>query len=311
MNVLGLSFGRNMSNCDVMTKDILLKCKEAGHNVNFINVNKLTIKPCTGCIACVVSMTAHLKNPGKCVMKDDLSLLEEALMEADAVILACPTFELGATGLYRVICDRLGPSHDVTFRQAAIDEGLDIDPRSVKKRVCAMISVGGAMTENWTVFTLPTMYSLPMSLGMDVIDMINYYGAMGTYNVAGNQEMMMRVGRMASNMIDALDCFDDDEKRGRWRGENEGVCPVCHLDMLTVSNDGTKVECPVCGIEGVLDTEGGNIHVSFSEKEQARSRLTYAGKLEHSTEIKTRAKGPETMPDLHKLLEPYRWEGKL
>ena len=54
--ILGLSFGRNMSNTEVMVKQALLACKEAGHEIQFLNVNKLKIDDCTGCIGCVVSM---------------------------------------------------------------------------------------------------------------------------------------------------------------------------------------------------------------------------------------------------------------
>ena len=66
--------------------------------------------------------------------------------------------------------------------------------------------------------------------------------------------------------------------------------------MLTVLHDGTGVECPVCGIRGELSVVDGKIKVVFSEKEQKRSRLFYAGKLEHSTEIKTQAAPPGVFP---------------
>lgn len=307
MKVLGLSFGRNMSNCEVMTKEVLLKCKEQGHEIQFINVNKLDIKHCTGCIACVISMIAHKKNAGKCVMKDDFHILDEAIMEADAVILASPTFEVGATGLYRTICDRIGPSHDLTFRKAAIDEGCDTDVRSLKNRVCGLISVGGAMTENWTVLTLPMMYAIPMSMGMDVVDMINYHQAMATYNVVGNKPVMDRCGKMAEAICDALNNMEDEEARKKWRGDKEGACPVCHLNLVNISDDQTYVECPVCGIRGEISFENGKLSISYSEAEKNRSRLAWAGKLEHSTEIKTQAVGPDSLPNVKELLEPYRW----
>ena len=43
----------------------------------------------------------------------------------------------------------------------------------------------------------------------------------------------------------------------------------------------------------------------FSEEEQNRSRLRWAGKLEHSTEIKTQAVGPGQIPNLKELKAPY------
>jgi len=312
-NVLGLSFGRKMSNTDVMVKQALMACKEAGHDVRFINIYDLDIKDCTGCIACTVGMIMGKK--GSCVLKDDFHILDEALMECDAVIYGCPTFEMTPTGTFKTVCDRIGPSHDISFRKVAIEEGLaagkdpkDLpDLRSLKPRVGAFFSVGGAMTKNWLAFMLPTMYCFSMSQGIDIVDTFEYHGAMAYNHVVGNQPMMDRAREMGKHIVEALACEDETERR-RWRGDHEGICPVCHCDMLTVSNGGEVVECPVCGIYGTAALEDGKLKVHFSEEEQARSRLFYAGKLEHSTEIKTCAAPPGQIPNLKELLEPYRWE---
>ena len=312
-NVLGLSFGRKMSNCEVMVKHALNACREAGHEVRFIRVNDLDIKDCTGCIACTVGMIMGKR--GDCVLKDDLPILEEAILECDAVIYGCPTFEMTPTGTFKTVCDRLGPSHDVSFRKTAIEEGLAAgkspdqlpDARSLKPRVGAFFSVGGAMTKNWLSFMLPTMYCFSMSQGIDIVDTFEYYGAMAYNHVVGNQPMMDRSWEMGKHVADALFCVDENDRR-RWRGDHQGICPVCHCDMLTVSNEGTAVECPVCGIRGTASIENGRLTAHFSEKERARSRLFYAGKLEHSTEIKTCAAPPGQIPNLNELLEPFRWE---
>ena len=310
--VLGLSFGRKDKNCDVMVKTVLMECQKAGHEVQFIRVDDLDIKPCTGCISCVVGMTSG-RGKGGCPLKDDFHIIDEALMECDALVAGCPTYVLSPTGHFKTLCDRLGPSHDITFRKATYDEGLAAgkpedqlpDPRSFKKRVGALISVGGAMTKNWLAFMLPTMYELTMSSGIDVVDIHEYHGAMAHEHVLGNEPQMERMRKMGRNIADAL-AAESEEERTKWRGEEEGVCPVCHCDMLTVSKDRTFVECAVCGIEGELKMVDGKIQVEFSEAQQKRSRLHWDGKLEHSTEIKTRAVGPGQIPNLKELLAPYK-----
>ena len=183
--VLGISFGRKMGNTDVMVKTALMECEKAGCQVKFLRGDDLDIKPCTGCISCVVGMTTG-RGKGGCPVKDDFHILDEALMECDAVIVGSPTYVLSPTGKFKVVCDRIGPSHDITFRKATYEEGLAAgkpadqlpDPRSFKKRVGALISVGGAMTKNWLAFMLPTMYEFTMSMGIDVVDMHEYHGAM-------------------------------------------------------------------------------------------------------------------------------------
>lgn len=311
--ILGLSFGRKMSNTEVMVKHALNACKEAGHEVRFIRVNDLDIKDCTGCIACVVGMIQGKK--GGCHLKDDFYILDEAMAECDAVIYGCPTFEMTPTGTFKTVCDRMGPSHDVSFRKVAIEEGLAAgkspdelpDQRCLKPRVGAFFSVGGAMTKNWLSFMLPTMYCLSLSQGIDIVDTYEYYGAMACNHVVGNQPVMDRIYEMGRHVAEAVVCEDEEERR-RWRGDHEGACPVCHCDLLTLSDDRKSIECPVCGICGSFTVEDAKLMPYFTQEQRARSRLYYAGKLEHSTEIKTCAAPPGQIPDLQERLAPYRWE---
>ena len=70
-----------------------------------------------------------------------------------------------------------------------------------------------------------------------------------------------------------------------WLGE-EGVCPVCHNRFISVGLDySTKVECPLCGIEGELKIEDGKVKVEFSEQQKARARNTMNGLYEHHYEL--------------------------
>lgn len=309
--VLGISFGRKMGNTDVFIKAALMECEKAGNEVEFIRADDLDIKACTGCISCVVGMTTG-RGKGGCPIRDDMHIIDEALMECDAVIVGSPTYVLSPTGRFKTVCDRIGPSHDITFRKAAFEEGMASgkavgelpDERSFKPRVGALISVGGAMTQNWLSFMLPTMYEFTMSMGIDVIDMHEYWGAMAYEHILGNKVQMERAQKIGQNIAQAL-AADSEEERVKWRGEEEGICPVCHCNMLTISKDRAFAECPVCGIKGELKLENGKIEAVFSKEEQKRSRLHWDGKLEHSTEIKTKAAGPGQIQNLKELKKPY------
>ncbi len=309
--VLGLSFGRKMSNCDVMVKTALMECEKAGNEVKFIRVDELNIRPCTGCIACVIGLVSG-RGKGECHIKDDFHILDEAMMEADGLIIASPTYVLSPTGMFKTVCDRIGPSHDITFREATFKEGVEQgksieslpDPRSFKPRVAALISVGGAMTKNWLSFMLPTMYEITMSMGTDVIDIHEYHGAMAHEHVLGNTDQMERMVKLGTNITQALSAKTEKE-RIQWRGDEEGNCPVCHLNMLTVDVNSTKVECPVCGIEGEVVIENNQLKTVFSQEQQKRSRLFMEGKREHSTEIKTCAARPGQIPNLKDLKSKY------
>lgn len=311
--VLGISFGRRMMNCDIMVKQALLSCQQRGHEIRFIRACDLNIHHCTGCCNCVTGLVTG-QGRGTCILNDDFNIIDEALMESDAVIFGCPTYVLAPTGLFKTVSDRIGPSHDISFRKVATEEGLTAgkpieklpDQRSLKPRVAAFFSVGGAITQNWLSFMLPIMYGIPMSMGMDVVDTYEYSGGMAYSHVVGNEAVMKRMELMGLNVAEALETNDPDE-RIKWRGENKGACPICHCDLLKLSGDKTFIECPVCGIRGSFLIKDGRLETLFSKSEQARSRLYYAGKLEHSIEIKTRTAPSGKTRDLKTRLEKYNW----
>lgn len=292
--VVGFSFGRKLSNTEILIKEALLECEAAGMEIQFIRCDDLDVHICTGCCACVAGL-AMKKGSGKCVhANDDFNIIHEALMSSDAVIVGSPTYVLSPTGNFKKIVDRMGPSHDITFVTPAIEAGIAEnrpkdtypDERFLKKRVAALITVGGARTENWLSFAMPTMYEFTMSMGMDVIDKYQYSAAMDWDSVLGRPDAVARAKQIGRNIVEALRA-DTEEERTRYRCEERpGVCPVCHESMLTIEPESTTVECPICGIAGTLEVVDGKVKATFSEEQQKRSRLFEAGKWEHSNEIR-------------------------
>lgn len=315
--VVGFSFGRKLSNTEIMIKEALMECEKAGFEIQFIRCDDLKIHICTGCCSCVSNMIRGTGN-GSCIHKDDFGVIDEALMSADAVIVGSPTYVLAPTGNFKTVCDRIGPSHDVTFRKPLIEAGLKEgkdpskfpDVRSLKKRVGALITVGGARTENWLSLAMPNMYEFTMSMGIDVIDKYQYHAAMNIEHVLGKPEVLNRMKTLGQHIVEALNA-QEEEERIKWRGDEEGTCPVCHLDMLTLKHDKNKVECPVCGIEGELTVVDGEIKVNFSDQQKRRSRLCDAGKQEHSDEIKDGAMTQKKVDRLAELKEKYKHVGEI
>ena len=309
--VLGISFGRKNSNCDIMVKHALMECEKQGCETAFLRADDLDITNCNGCIACTIGLMTN-RGRGYCVRHDDFDILDECVMQSDAVILACPTYETSVTGRFKTICDRIGPSHDITFRKAAYDEGKAMglpedklpDARAFKKRSAALISVGGAMTENWIALTMPMMYEFTFPWAIDVVDTVEYYGAMAHESVLGYPEMMDRMTKVGQNICDSI-FAETGEKRIEWRGDEEGCCPLCHTRLLQVSHDKKTVDCVVCGSHGKLSIVDGKIEVTYTPEELDRSRLRWGGKLEHSTEIKTQAQPSGTIKNLKELKQPY------
>jgi len=288
MKMLGLSFGRKMENTEVLVKEALMGAEEVGAGVEFVRVLDYDIRSCRGCIACVKSAYSGGEwgdKTGKCVIKDDLHIIEGKIMDCDGMIIGAPVFALGPLGLLKDIADRFGPTHDmggrIEARKIAIAQGKKgPDERLFKPRATGFISVAGASTPNWASFGLPLMNLFTFPSHYAVADQMQ---ALSTSkgSVLMNDAVVKRARELGRNVAKFMGIPLEQVK---WMGDESGICPVCHSNLLTVSSK-NPVECPICGIAGTLEIVGGRIKVIFSKKEQARSRLYFGGKREHFLEL--------------------------
>lgn len=68
---------------------------------DYINVNKLNINHCAGCMKCFNKGEAH------CPFDDDIKILRQKLNDADAIIFMSPVYALSITGGMKIAVDRL------------------------------------------------------------------------------------------------------------------------------------------------------------------------------------------------------------
>ena len=72
--------------------------EESGHTVERIDVSRLNVKPCVGCLACGYE--------GPCAQKDDTDKVKGALLSADMVVFATPVYYFGMTAQLKAVVDR-------------------------------------------------------------------------------------------------------------------------------------------------------------------------------------------------------------
>jgi len=88
---------RKLGNCEIMTKEIGRRVSTP-HRLKLLRLPEFHIEPCRGCYTCLVK--------DECVLDDDHSRVTEALLEADMLIVAAPTYFLGPSAVLKRFTDR-------------------------------------------------------------------------------------------------------------------------------------------------------------------------------------------------------------
>ncbi len=308
MKVLGLTCGRKMSNTEILVKEALMGAEEAGAEVELVRLMDLDIKPCTGCNACVISLFEK-GGSGDCVIKnDDFPFIDDKILECDGLIVGSPIYEKTPQGLLKVLNDRMGPSHDLAFRMIAkkireekgITKGKGPDERSFKPRAASLIAVGGS---EWTTLALPLMQLFALPMNMAVVDQIlcDWTGLPAV--VVLNDEMLARARKSGRHVAETLKKpIEEAEYIGP-----EGLCPVCHSNLVEIHTTSDPVLCAVCGVHGTLKTVEGKYVMEVTEAQRALSHTTLSGKFHHGDDLRNIALKPNPrMAEIPELIEKYK-----
>ncbi len=310
MKVLGLSFGRPMSNTEILVKEALMGAQASGAEVEFIRMQNLTLKPCTGCNACVDNLFRD-SGSGDCVIKgDDLPFIDDKILEADGLVIGAPIYEKSPPGQLKTLSDRMGPSHDLAFRTIAaktraekgITEGKGPDERSFKQRAVSLIAVGGS---EWDNLALPIMHVFTLSWGAHVVDkkLFNWVALPGM--AALHDDKLKDAYQSGEHVVNAL---KGDASQAEYIGD-KGVCPLCHSKLFEIRNaeNGQGAICGICGVKGTLTTTEDSVQFDITPEEKAHAHVYMSGKFNHARELKEVSLVPH--PDAHLLkdkLEKYK-----
>jgi NAD(P)H-dependent FMN reductase len=89
---------RKNGNTEVLLKEAVRGIEEAGHAVHTFYLNTMNIKPCQDCGGC--------NDTGKCVFRDDMDQITDAIRESDRIILASPIFFFALSAQAKLMIDR-------------------------------------------------------------------------------------------------------------------------------------------------------------------------------------------------------------
>lgn len=278
--VMGVASGRKGGNSEILLKEALLACQEAGAQVRMINLRDFHILDCIGCTKCSEGMARGQHVP--CVLKDkdDKDRIMRVLLDQDAVIFAAPTYDLMPTAEYLRFAQR-GLAYETAFLQhiGAIEK---------RDRVAGLISAGGSM-KSWQAMALPNMQATTFTNSFQVVDMLLAKRVPSQAQCLLNDELLARAHKLGEHIMQALDT--PVAQRG-WLGDaDEGWCPNCHSSALVQGEtqwDGVyfPIECQVCGAGGDLERgEDGKWRFVIAENGLIRDRTTDEGREHHLREI--------------------------
>ena len=285
MKLTAFTAGRPRGNTEIFVKEALMGAQAKGVEVELIRLTDCDLHNCRDCVP---GFCPAARDATKCPYgKDDCIWLMEKFLDSDGYIIGAPCFSLTPSSLLFTFRDRVfGPKMDV----AASFKGLRPEPEWAKGRFKArpggLIGVGGALTEHWTSLNMPSLYSTTFSAQTEVVDTLNVYGVADPDQAAGYDDWLAKARKLGENVADAMLTGDH-----RWRGDHEGACPCCHLDLVQVIPGTDDVICPVCGILGKISVEDGAVKFDWPDDWEHRkdNRLTVDGKLTHQLEIKENA----------------------
>lgn len=296
MKILGISAGTNGGSNDAMCKEALMAAKEAGAEVEFINLHKLDICHCTGCKACVMGLFSGRGNG--CVLKDDFQWLVDKMYDADGIVWAVPIFEKCAPGIFHTVMDRFGPRLDkgnvMIGMKIAEQGGKSIDPKYLKEKVVSYMGIGGsdwatriqcdfatqALTPKWTLID---NQCFPWSL--DII--------MNDEAIAKAHQIGLNLYEAAKKVADGTLVPGHGIINQDYKGP-QGVCPHCHSNNFYLQEDGVAV-CCLCGTEGVMERVDGKYQFSFDqEKWLPHAHDSVSGKFIHGDDIQNNEKKART-----------------
>lgn len=283
--IVAFSAGRRHGNTEMYIKTALKEANQMGVETELIRLHDCDLRPCKAC----PNMPCIPHGAGGCIIKDDGAWLMEKFLESDGYILGAPVWSLSPCGVVTDFRDRIfGPKMDVAMWAQMGGSPEWVHGRDMH-RPGALISVGGALTENWTSLGLATLYTTTFSAQTNVIDHLNIHAVADPGEAFTREDYLLRARYLGQNLAYAV-LHPEVDWTKKFLGETpeEEACPGCHNSLIIAKPGTSHVECAICGRKGTLSLDNGKIRYEWPQDNG--DRLTVLGKFKHCREIEYHAK---------------------
>ncbi len=215
---------RELGNCEILVKEI---CRNVSveHELQLIRLTNKKIKPCKACYACLVN--------GSCPLEDDFISVAETMASADALIVATPTYFMGANGMVKVFLDRC----------------LQLYPATFSLRGKPVINLVTAGIKGEAGYSEMMLNSFSLILGLKLRASEVFYGALPGEIFLDNDEQVERAATLGESL------FSDQE-----RSFADWACPLCGSDVIQLLGQ-DRIQCVVCRNYGSINQDGEKVEL--------------------------------------------------
>ena len=232
---------RKRGNCEIAAKMISRHIRDP-HELILLRLAEFNIGLCTGCYVCL------FKN--QCILNDDLALVMDAFAQADAFIIAAPTYCLAANASLKLLSDRI----------------LAFYSRNAEIWGKPAVGIGIAGIEGKEGATKLNIDSFMRLFQMQIMASEILYGAMPG-EVALDEANTQALKRAAGALLNAP------------VSDNAPRCPLCGGDTFRFY-EGNRIRCMLCSNEGKVEA-GGTSAVFHVEPSGHEILLSHEDALNH------------------------------
>jgi len=222
---------RSPGNSEILARQAAAGAVGAGAEVELLNLTKLQISTCEGCLRCVFQ--------GKCGEQDQMGELVKKMLAADGLIVAAPIYLLAPTSLIKKVMDR------------ALMMSLYLDELEGRRRGALTIAVAGK--EDWNPVGMEVLNQFAYAYGFTVYDYLEAY-APGPGEIM-LQDLVMEKARLQG---EGLVAYLHGKAPARAAAGNQ--CPSCYSRSFRLLG-GNRIKCSFCLVEGTLDGSG-NVQIA-------------------------------------------------
>ena len=181
---------RPKGNSASIAKHFCETAEKLGSQVKTFALNKLNFRGCQGCMTCKTKLD-------KCVLKDDLAEVLDAIREADVLVLATPTYFADVSSQLKTFMDR-------TFSYLASDYLTNPNPSRLQPgKQLVFIQTQGMDDENVFADVFPRYEGFFKWYGFGDTHLIRTCGIGQLDDPASQEEAIKLAGETAEKLVSA------------------------------------------------------------------------------------------------------------